>query len=89
MNLQEYRAQIDGLDDEILRLFQRRMDTAAQVALYKKAQNIDIMQMDREREVLERMSSQCTDELAPYTKILFNTLMNLSKKYQEEILDNQ
>ena len=36
MELKDYRNQIDRIDDEIVRLFQQRMDVAAQIAEYKK-----------------------------------------------------
>ena len=40
MDLTELRGQIDEIDDEIIKLFCRRMDIAAQVADYKKANNL-------------------------------------------------
>ena len=36
MELSDYRAQIDRIDAELLRLFAERMQTAAGIAAYKK-----------------------------------------------------
>ena len=47
MDLTELRGQIDEIDDEIIKLFCRRMDIAAQVADYKKANNLPIFKIGR------------------------------------------
>ena len=44
MNLNEIRSEIDKIDDELVRLFCQRMHVAAQVADYKKANNLPIFQ---------------------------------------------
>ena len=36
MDLQDYRKEIDAIDDELVRLFGQRMDVAAKIADYKK-----------------------------------------------------
>ncbi|MDD7441112.1 MAG: chorismate mutase [Sutterellaceae bacterium] len=50
MELKDYRAQIDAVDDEIVRLFQERMDIAANIAAFKKENGLPILQTARERE---------------------------------------
>lgn len=42
MDLKELRAQIDDIDDELVKLFCKRMDIAAQVADYKKENGLPI-----------------------------------------------
>ena len=37
MELQELRGRIDQIDDQLVKLFAQRMDVAAQIADYKKA----------------------------------------------------
>ena len=41
-NLQEIRSRLDTLDDQLTALFLERMDLAAQVAEYKKENNLPI-----------------------------------------------
>ena len=36
MSLQDYRKEIDAIDDELVRLFGQRMEVAAKIADYKK-----------------------------------------------------
>ena len=87
MELQEYRAQLDQIDDQIAALFQRRMETVRQVADYKKEHNTPVLNAGRERDILYRVTGTCGEELQEYTKILFSTLLELSRDYQEDRLN--
>ncbi len=82
MDLTECRKNIDKIDDEILRLFSERMDIASKVADFKKANGLATMQKEREREILKRVSEMADSEIEDYARILFGTLMELSKSYQ-------
>ena len=42
MELKDLRNQIDDIDDELVRLFVKRMEVSAQVADYKKEHNLPI-----------------------------------------------
>ncbi len=84
MDLTDYRAEIDAIDDEILKLFLKRMDVASKVADYKKENSLSTLQKGREREVLKRVSEAAGDEMGDYSRILFTTLMDLSKSYQSK-----
>ena len=50
MDLQELRSQIDEIDDALVALFGKRMDVAAQIADYKKENNLPSYHPARERE---------------------------------------
>lgn len=82
MNLDECRNKIDQIDNEIVKLFLERMNISASVADYKKKNGMRTVQKSREREVLQRTALAAGDEMADYTRILFQTLMDLSKSYQ-------
>ena len=83
MDLNELRNEINGIDDEILGLFLRRMALARQVAEYKREKNLPIYQPQREQEILESVA-QRAGELGGYAGELFTTLMDLSKQYQRD-----
>ena len=83
MDLNELRNEINGIDDEILDLFLRRMALARQVAEYKREKNLPIYQPQREQEILESVT-QRAGELGGYAGELFTTLMDLSKQYQRD-----
>ena len=82
MELKDYRNQIDRIDDEIVRLFQQRMDVAAQIAAYKKEHDLPIMQASREREKLADLSGKTREELQSYLRVLYSLLFELSRTYQ-------
>ena len=82
MDLTELRGQIDEIDDEIIKLFCRRMDIAAQVADYKKANNLPIFMPAREREKLQDVAQKAGPEMAAYTRTLYSMLFELSRSYQ-------
>ncbi len=84
MGLEELRNEIDKIDDEILNLFLKRMDVASKVADYKKENGLSTMQKGREREILKKVSDKSGSEMSEYSRILFTTLMDLSKNYQNK-----
>jgi len=89
MELQDYRAELDRIDDQIAALFKERMETVRQVADYKKAHNTPVLNAGRERDILYRVTGECGEELQEYTKILFSTLLELSRDYQENRLNTE
>ncbi len=84
MDLTECRKNIDRIDDDILNLFLERMNIAASVAEYKQKNNMPTLQKSRERDILQRMSQNAGEEMEDYARILFSTLMDLSKSYQNK-----
>ena len=82
MDLNELRNEINTIDDEILKLFLRRMDVAEQVADYKREHNLPIYQPQREREILKTVAEKAGDEMGGYARVLFSMLMELSKSNQ-------
>ncbi len=88
MDINELRNDINQIDEEICRLFVRRMNTAIGIAEYKKEHNLPILDSSRERIVLEKVSALVGEELAPYARTLYQTIMDLSKAYQSQAMEN-
>ena len=84
MNIHELRGQIDAIDDQLVQLFSQRMDVAAQIADYKKAQNLPIFVPAREREKLADVAEKAGPEMANYTRVLYSMLFELSRSYQSK-----
>lgn len=53
MELADIRAEIDRLDDELVALLCRRMDCSLQVAAYKAAHHLPVLNEEREKQVLD------------------------------------
>ncbi len=84
MDLNELRTQVDSIDNELVRLFGARMDVAAQIADYKKANNIPILVPAREREKMQDVAKKAGPEMANYTRVLYSMLFELSRSYQSK-----
>ena len=87
MDLQDYRAQIDKVDDELLSLFKERMNISGQIALYKKEHNLPVLDAAREREKLAAMGEKAGGDFRSYAHILYSTLFELSRAHQGSILN--
>ena len=88
MNLDDLRNKIDKIDEGILRLFEERMDVVSQVAMYKKANNIPVLDSGREAEKLQAISGKVMPQLEPLAHILFTNLFELSRSHQNSMLES-
>lgn len=84
MDLTEIRQEIDGIDQELVRLFCARMNLSAQVADYKKANNLPIFVPARERAILQKVAQMAGPEMENYTRVLYSMLFELSRSYQSK-----
>lgn len=84
MDLNIIRDNIDAIDKELVQLFCQRMALSAQVADYKKENNLPIYVPARERTILQRVSEQSGPEMESYTRTLYSTLFELSRSYQSK-----
>lgn len=86
MELKELRDEIDRIDDEMVELFEKRAAAAGQVAEYKRTHNMAVFQGGREEEVLQKISEAVSPELKDGARLLFTTLMDISKCRQQQLL---
>ncbi len=84
MDISQLRGKIDEIDNELVRLFAARMDVAAQIADYKKDNNLPIFVPSREREKLADVAKKAGPEMANYTRVLYSMLFELSRSYQSK-----
>ena len=82
MDLQDYRKQIDEIDEQLVALFQKRMDVASGIAAYKKEHNIPVLDAGRERDKLNDVCSKVRPEMRNYTSVLYSSMFELSRSYQ-------
>lgn len=87
MNLSECRNEIDKIDKELVKLFEKRMDVVINVAKYKIENNIPIFNGAREIEVIEKNISRLNNkEYSKLTEEFFTNLMELSRSFQSDII---
>ena len=89
MDLQEYRNKIDGIDRQLVELFIERMKTSADIADYKSANYLPVLDKGRERELLLKIADLCGEEYENYGVRLYQQILELSKTYQHHRIDGK
>ena len=84
MDLNDIRKEIDGIDDELVKLFVQRMNLSAKVADYKKENNLPIYVPAREREILMEVAKKAGPDMDNYARVLYSMLFELSRSYQRK-----
>lgn len=84
-DLSEIRVEIDQIDNKLIELFKRRMDCAKAVGLYKKENNIPVLNTARENEILDSVETR-GGEYGAYAKLLYSNIMELSRALQHNIV---
>ena len=84
-DLNGIRQEINEIDEKLTELFRRRMDCARDVAEYKKANDIPILNAEREREVLDRVQERGGEYGLP-ARLLYTDIMELSRALQHTIV---
>lgn len=82
MDISQLRKEIDEIDNELVKLFVKRMGISAQVAAYKRANNLPIFVPAREREILMEVARKAGPDMAGYTRVLYSMIFELSRSYQ-------
>ena len=80
--LEQLRGDIDAIDRQIVDLMKQRMETVAQVAEYKKANNIPVLDSGRERALLSKVGQEAGEELADYIQSMYRAIMAASRSYE-------
>lgn len=86
MDLSGIRAEIDGIDEEMVKLFVRRMAVMRDVAEAKKEAHAPVLDPAREREILSRVAGQVGPELENGARLFFTTLFDISRSRQRAAL---
>ena len=77
------RQEINQIDDELVRLFEKRVHCVKEIGKYKKEHNLPILDEKREELVLKRNLEKVSDELKPYAKEFFIHLMDIMKEIEK------
>lgn len=80
--LEDYRVEIDNIDKELVELLDKRMRVAEKVGSYKKEHNLPVLDLQREREKLDKVTDMASEDMASYTRLLYNLIMDMSKDHQ-------
>ena len=85
-DLSKLRENINEIDNKIIELWKERMELSLSVAEYKRENNLPVLDAQREKELLDRIKNMAGDELGDYSVSLYETIMSLSRSYQQKHL---
>ena len=89
-DLQETRLALDAVDRQIVALFEQRMTLAREVAAYKIAHDMPVLDRSREEQVLASRCAMLQDPYwAPAVRELFEGVMALSRAEQQKMVEGQ
>ena len=79
------RKQIDKIDSQLLRLISKRMKVAKKIGIYKKKNNMKVVDLQRERKVLDKISQKARKlRVDPHlSRKLFKLMILESRKQQK------
>ncbi len=86
--LDPFRRRLDALDEELARLLGERFEVCREIARYKQAHDIPMMQPDRVAEVRARYLARGADVDLPsdFTAALFELLIGATCKMEDELI---
>jgi chorismate mutase len=87
--LEPFRRRLDVIDDEIGRLFGERLQICREVAIYKSAHEIPMMQPERVKVVRERYLARGAEHDLPqeFSSDLFDLLIATTCRLEDELMD--
>ena len=89
-SLEECRKLLDEVDRDIVRLFEKRMMIARDVAAYKIANGLPVLDRSREEQVLKSRTAMLEDaHFAPAVCRLYECIMALSREEQALLLGEE
>lgn len=89
-DLSEIRVEIDAIDEQIVALFEQRLELVTQVAEYKMAAGKPVLDRQRETDKLSRLSALAKGGFSKKSiRELFEQIMSICRKRQYQLLTRQ
>ena len=87
LDIKDARKEIDLIDSEMAKLFERRMDASKSVAEFKQTAGLPVEDKQRENAILENAPKRLQNkEYLPYYIDFLKANMKVSKSYQKRLL---
>ena len=80
--LQEYREEIEKIDEELAKLICRRMDVSLKIGQLKKENNLSIYDPKREESLREKNLSRVEEKYKKGYNEILNAILKVSKDLQ-------
>lgn len=89
LDLQEIRKEIDSVDKELVKLFEKRMELTTSVAKYKIETGKKVLDPQREQQKLEAIAALVSNDMNKHgINEIFTQIIATSRKYQYMLLES-
>ena len=89
MELENERLAINQIDEQLIRLFVKRMEIAGKIAQYKQEHHLPVRDASREEEILRNLCAQVPENLQDAAVQLYQLLFELSRSHQQKIMQKE
>lgn len=89
MDLENARREIDDIDNEITKLFVKRMGIADEIARIKMNDGITVLNTSREESILKKATESVPKEYSAYCVAFYKNLMALSRERQHGLFSSE
>ena len=88
-DLNSIRQEINSIDEELVKLFKRRLEIVEEVAASKREQGVAVTDPARERAILSRVSESVGEPYENGARLFFSTLFSISRARQRLMLNGE
>ncbi len=82
--MEEYRKEINSIDDELVRLLERRFNVVLKIGQYKKENNIPVYDETREKMVIENCVSRLENKnYSRHIEDVYHQIMDTCKDLEK------
>lgn len=83
--LSAYRKDINEIDDKLVKLFIKRMETAGKIGSLKKEAGLPVLNVKREEEVKKRLTEDVPEIYKESVDKLYDAIFSISREHQERL----
>jgi len=83
--LSAYRKDINEIDDKLVKLFIKRMETAGRIGSLKKEAGLPVLNVKREEEVKKRLTEDVPEVYKESVDKLYDAIFSISREHQESL----
>ena len=83
--LSAYRKDINEIDDKLVKLFIKRMETAGKIGSLKKEAGLPVLNVKREEEVKKRLTENVPEDYKESVDKLYDAIFSISREHQESL----
>jgi len=89
MDLNDFRQKMDKIDDEIVRLFDQRMDVSSEIAQYKFVNNLPVHNPEREQQKIQELSKKVKKGREESISALYSLIFEISRAEQQRVIKQE